>query len=182
MRGRFVLRIARASGAVVEGEVARERAPGLSASVTSAGTIRHTDFQAIFVSYLQLEASEPPSLPPPHSSPSRAQAGHCPPPAVPLRLPMRLSTSALVPLVQPPKPQNPKTPRGWSRYFVIRNNNLPFHCKDLILTKKKGSTEHNKLYPANISIGQGWFTLATKGDEIATALPMMLQAPYAVAK
>ena len=33
-----------------------------------------------------------------------------------------------------------------------------------------------------MSIGQGAWTLATIGDEIATALPMILQNPYAVAK
>jgi len=33
------------------------------------------------------------------------------------------------------------------------------------------------LYTAKISIGIGWWTLATSGDDIATALPTILQAP-----
>ena len=57
MWDRFVLCIARASGPVVEGAVSRARAHAFSAPlVTSLGIIR-TPIWAVFVSYLQLEAS-----------------------------------------------------------------------------------------------------------------------------
>jgi hypothetical protein len=89
MRGRFVLRIARASGAVVEGEEARERAPGLSAPlVTSLGIIRHTDLG----NFCQLLAARSLLTTVAAASPLLAFPAHRPLPSTcsPLRLPMRL--------------------------------------------------------------------------------------------
>jgi hypothetical protein len=81
MRGRFVLRIARASGAVVEGEVARERAHLFGAPlVTSLGIVRHTDlgnFCQPLAARSLLATVAAASLSPP-SPPT----GHFPPPAV----------------------------------------------------------------------------------------------------
>lgn len=80
MWDRFVLCIARASGAVVEGAVSRARAHALTAPlVTSLAIIPHTDLGSFCQllaarSFLTTVAAASLSSPPPPT-------GHCPPPA-----------------------------------------------------------------------------------------------------